>query len=78
MASSTAVPVAPQEKFCVVCGQGSHRTDWKNKFAVGATGYVACDSHDEKSVKQAITDAEAAKATEAANLAAATKGKPTN
>jgi hypothetical protein len=40
-------------QYCVVCGQGSHRTDWKNK--VGDA--VACDGHSVADMNKAIADA---------------------
>lgn len=48
----------PVERFCVVCGAGSHRSDWINKLG----DYVACDSHS----KQELADAVASKTSSAA------------
>jgi hypothetical protein len=36
------------EKFCVVCGLGSHRTDWQDKDV------VACDGHSKDEVAKAV------------------------
>lgn len=52
----------PDEQFCVVCGQGSHRTDWVNKFKANGTLYVACDNHSTDQVQKAIASAEKDKA----------------
>jgi hypothetical protein len=56
-------------KHCIVCGAGSHRTDWIKKFAVGDTQYVACDYHTDQECEAAITKAESALAAEKANAA---------
>lgn len=53
-------------QYCVVCGAGSHRTDWKNK--VGK--YVACDSHAANEVKDAAAKVD--------SDAAATQAKATS
>lgn len=34
-------------KYCAVCGQGSHRTDWIKKLPDGG---VACDSHTQEEI----------------------------
>jgi len=39
---------APAEKFCVVCGLGSHRADWQTR------DNPACDSHSQEEVAAAI------------------------
>lgn len=46
------------EKACIVCGMGSHRTDWKTTGTL-PTGdsYVACDSHSAKEVSAVIAKA---------------------
>lgn len=46
MASSTLGLV---ERKCVVCGQGSHRSDWADK------ANPACDSHSEEEVRAATS-----------------------
>jgi len=48
MASSTNAPIGPAERFCVVCGLGSHREDWAS-----ATN-PACDSHSKDEVAKAV------------------------
>lgn len=35
------------ERFCVVCGMGSHRTDWANRTP-------ACDNHSKAEVDAAL------------------------
>ncbi len=49
---ATSAPVAPTapavEKFCVVCGQGSHRLDWQSR------DNPACDTHSTDEVKAAL------------------------
>lgn len=35
------------ERKCVVCGVGSHRTDWANRTP-------ACDHHSEAEVREAL------------------------
>lgn len=57
--------MASEEKFCVVCGAGSHRDDWAKQ-----TGPVACDSHSKDEVAAAVK-AQAAKEAEAKKAAAA-------
>lgn len=42
---------AVKEKFCVVCGLGSHRKDWQDKDV------VACDSHSKDEVTAAQKEA---------------------
>lgn len=42
------------EKFCIVCGIGSHRLDWQDK------AQPACDSHSAAEIQAAIA-AKAAK-----------------
>lgn len=37
-------------KFCVVCGEGSNREDWKNK----SESFVACDRHSTGEISEAI------------------------
>lgn len=41
-------PFVPQQtgdyKFCIVCGQGSHRLDWQSNF------YPMCDSHTDEDI----------------------------
>jgi hypothetical protein len=39
-------------QYCVVCGNGSHRTDWKNASKDGK--FVACDSHSSTEFAAAI------------------------
>jgi hypothetical protein len=41
----------PVERFCVVCGMGSHRTDWLKQKG----DFVACDSHSDEEFAKAIT-----------------------
>jgi hypothetical protein len=59
--SSTSVSaktnVGASEKFCVVCGAGSHRTDWVNKTTVSGKDFVACDQHTKEEFNKAITAA---------------------
>ena len=43
------------ERFCVVCGQGSHRSDW------AASPSPACDSHSETEVREAVARSRGAK-----------------
>jgi hypothetical protein len=50
-----------EEQKCVVCGQGSHRSDWVKTATVGGKKFVACDNH-----VQADVDAAAKKAAGAA------------
>jgi len=35
------------ERYCVVCGMGSHRTDWANRTP-------ACDNHSKEEVAAAL------------------------
>jgi hypothetical protein len=42
---------------CVVCGQGSNRTDWINKSG----NFVACDSHSSGEVARAVAKVQAVK-----------------
>ena len=42
------------EKKCVVCGQGSHRTDW------ATLDYPACDNHSKVEVAAAVAAAKKA------------------
>lgn len=58
--------MASEEKFCVVCGAGSHRDDWAKQ-----AGPVACDSHSKDEVAAAVKARADAKATEAKKAAAA-------
>jgi len=44
------MPTVVEEKKCVVCGQGSHRTSWKNVQGV----FVACDGHSPKEFSDAV------------------------
>lgn len=53
MPASTAK--ASEIKYCVVCGNGSHRTDWINKSG----NFVACDSHSKDEVAKAVAKASA-------------------
>lgn len=39
---------------CVVCGMGSHRKDWVNKYEVNGAIAVACDNHPEDVIQKAI------------------------
>jgi hypothetical protein len=55
---------------CVVCGAGSHRTDWINKSG----GFVACDSHSKDEVAKAV--AAAGKSGTVAAAAPTAKGVP--
>jgi hypothetical protein len=41
------------EKFCVVCGLGSHRTDWQDE-----TKPPACDGHSKEEVAAAVKAAQ--------------------
>lgn len=47
MATSAKLP-QPVEKFCVVCGLGSHRVDWQSR------DNPACDGHTQAEVAAAI------------------------
>lgn len=49
-------------KLCVVCGNGSHRTDWKNVSKDGK--FVACDNHTAQEFNAAIKAAVEADASE--------------
>lgn len=60
-----------ETKFCVVCGQGSTRTDWINKSG----DYVACDNHTAAQVAQAVSKATAPPAPTAKPGAPATPPK---
>jgi hypothetical protein len=51
--------MADDVRFCVVCGNGSHRKDWVNKSG----NFVACDHHTKDEFSKALT--EAVKKTEA-------------
>ena len=42
----------PVERSCVVCGQGSHRTDWIKKSKDGK--HVACDNHSDAEIEKAV------------------------
>lgn len=42
-----------EPKICVVCGQGSHRTDWIKKSG----NFVACDNHSDTEITQAVAKA---------------------
>jgi hypothetical protein len=44
-------------QVCVVCGAGSHRTDWLNKL----NGFVACDNHSKADFVKAVQAAQAPK-----------------
>ena len=44
-----------EPRICVVCGQGSHRTDWINKSG----NFVACDNHSSGEVARAVAKAQA-------------------
>jgi hypothetical protein len=59
-------PMSRELRNCVVCGLGSHRTDWINRYAAGNTVYVACDQHTDEQATTAIQKAENAKQAEAA------------
>ena len=37
-------------KYCVVCGQGSNREEWKNS----GKGWVACDGHSAEEIKAVL------------------------
>lgn len=39
----------PNQRYCVVCGMGSHRADW-----IAKQGPVACDSHSKAEVDAAL------------------------
>lgn len=43
------------ERFCVVCGMGSHRTDWANRTP-------ACDQHSKEEVAAALASKTKSKA----------------
>lgn len=43
-------------KFCVVCGEGSHREKWKNTSGE----FVACDQHTTGEIAEAVKLAKAA------------------
>jgi hypothetical protein len=45
------------EQRCVVCGMGSHRSDWVKTVVIDGVKYVACDKHDQKDVVAAATKA---------------------
>lgn len=52
-------PELSVERGCVVCGQGSHRTDWIRTKKVSGVLFVACDSHSESEFNAAIQRASA-------------------
>ena len=58
-----------ETKVCVVCGQGSTRTDWINKSG----NFVACDSHLGAEIARAVAKAQA---TPVAPAASTGKGVP--
>lgn len=37
-------------KYCIICGQGSHRTDWRNVSG----NLVACDHHSKEEFAKAV------------------------
>lgn len=45
---ATPAKMVPVEKFCIVCGQGSHRLDWQSR------DNPSCDSHSPEEVKAAL------------------------
>ncbi len=47
MASSSASQT-PVEKYCIVCGQGSHRLDWQSR------DNPSCDTHAPSEVQAAL------------------------
>ena len=49
---STTQPTA--HKICVVCGQGSNRTDWKNSAVRNGETFVGCDSHTKEEFLKAL------------------------
>lgn len=55
---ATPAPVVPKEKFCVVCGQGSHRLDWQD------TASPVCDKgvHSDEELAAAKAKASGLKA----------------
>jgi len=52
------MPNAPVQRYCVVCGIGSHRTTWLK----GLGNEVACDSHSPEEIKAAVEKKQAASA----------------
>ena len=48
MATPSTPATAVVEKFCIVCGQGSHRLDWQSR------DNPTCDTHSPDEVKAAI------------------------
>jgi NMD protein affecting ribosome stability and mRNA decay len=69
MATPAKAPLSSELRKCVVCGNGSHRTDWIQRYSVGETLYVACDYHTDKECEIAINKAESELAAERANAA---------
>ena len=47
MATPSTPTPAVVERFCIVCGQGSHRLDWQSNTA------PACDTHSKEEVAAA-------------------------
>jgi hypothetical protein len=41
-------------KICVVCGQGSNRTDWKNQAVRNGETFVGCDHHTKEEFLKAL------------------------
>ncbi len=60
--TTTKYEVGPDSEgvfYCVVCGMGSHRTDWIKKSApADKFQYVACDFHTDKEVADAVKAAQ--------------------
>jgi len=48
--SGTSTVLDDGQLFCVVCGMGSHRTDWIKK----GPGWVACDGHSNAEINAAL------------------------
>lgn len=79
----TVAPTAPlsaELRNCVVCGLGSHRTDWVRRAKVGNVLYVACDSHTDQELMAAVNAAtvKAKKEAEAAKAPAAAATEPSD
>lgn len=49
-------------KTCAVCGEGSHREEWKNTFTAGGKALVACDGHSTGEIEQVKKKLDAAAA----------------
>jgi hypothetical protein len=64
----------PKVRFCVVCGNGSHREDWRNS----KEGYVACDGHSTSEFEAAIAKVKAEKNPQPASTPSTPTQPPAN